>query len=68
MQTKNEAISAIRKLNTTVAPNFLAEFSKLELEQYLTRLRQRSNPQAAHIRRDRRRIAKKSFTTHFSAT
>jgi len=68
MQTKKEAITAIRQLNTTVTPQFLAEFSKLELEQYLTRLRQRSNQAAAHIRRDRRRITKKSYTPHFSAT
>ncbi len=68
MQTKSEAITAIIRLNTTVNPNFLAEFSKLELEQYLTRLQQRSNPMAAHIRRDRRRITKKSSTPHFSAT
>ncbi len=68
MQTKNEAITAIIRLNTTANPNFLAEFSKLELEQYLSRLQQRSNPTVAHIRRDRRRSTKKTTSPHFSAT
>lgn len=36
--SKQDAISAIMGLNPTANPTFLAEFSKDDLEQYLSRL------------------------------
>lgn len=36
--SKREAIAAIMGLNPTAKPDFLAEFSKDDLEQYLARL------------------------------
>jgi len=36
--SKQDAITAIMGLNPTASPTFLAEFSKADLERYLTRL------------------------------
>ncbi len=38
MMTKREVIEAIRKLNPTAQPEFLAEFSENQLAQYLEQL------------------------------
>lgn len=38
MLTKPDTIEAIKKINPTVNPAFLAEFSNEDLQEYLTRL------------------------------
>ena len=38
MLTKPDTIDAIKKINPTVNPTFLAEFSNEDLQEYLTRL------------------------------
>ncbi len=38
MMTKSDTIEAIQRLNPTVRPGFLAEFSTYELVRYLDRL------------------------------
>ncbi len=44
MMPKQETITAIRKLNRTADPGFLAEFSGDELSEYLDRLTNRPAP------------------------
>ncbi len=38
MKTRSDTINAIRRLNTTASPEFLAEFSDDQLARYLKRL------------------------------
>ena len=38
MTTRSDTINAIRRLNTTASPEFLAEFSDNQLARYLGRL------------------------------
>lgn len=54
MMPKGDTISAIRQLNTTADPAFLAEFSLEDLQAYLDRLTQprrlvtRTDPRVPH--------------------
>ena len=47
MMPKSDTISAIGKLNPTVSPEFLAEFSNRELTDYLRRLTDLNHPRPA---------------------